>query len=494
MACPHCGETILSTAELCPLCQQTALVSLSPEQPVTEPRLRYQLGRRLVESGASAPLGELLKRLERGEAVARGLTAATASRLESTFQSLGVAARRKATPHRRSESLPSEAKAASAGSSAALSIDGRARRGLLMAVGLAVLLLAGLAGALLRGAARDPAPQPQAVASLVAAALQPQAIARQTLPSIVLLRCGGHLGTGFFVTENKLVSNAHVTCGDEPIQVEMKDGRKGEARVERADEMLDAAVLTLSDLTGKPLTLASAGALSTGDVVMVAGHPRGLDFTFHVGAVSNANRMLLGINYVQVDARINPGNSGGPMLDASGHVVGIVSLKRPGAEGLGMALPIDYLYEGSEPLLLPPPGHPTPGFRAMLDTASEAKRKLIAEQSELHERLVDVRPASNGRLIATVTAMSSLSPREILPFRLENAAGDRCGVDASATWRKSAPGEGFEKRIDEFLKREGLGDVYFAFVELSFERCNVPNPTKLILAIGNEAENTIQLD
>src|SRR5690242_9931565 len=109
---------------------------------------------------------------------------------------------------------------------------------------------------------------------------------------------------------------------------------------------------------------------------MVAGHPRGLDFTFHVGNVSNPNRVVLGTNYLQADARINPGNSGGPALDARGRVVGIVSMKIPGSEGLGMALPIDYLYEGSEPLLPPPPWHPTPGFRSMLAKASEETKKL----------------------------------------------------------------------------------------------------------------------
>jgi S1-C subfamily serine protease len=46
--------------------------------------------------------------------------------------------------------------------------------------------------------------------------------------------------------------------------------------------------------------------------------------------------------YVQTDAAINPGNSGGPLVDTSGHVVGISTLiltQSDGNEGVGLAIP-----------------------------------------------------------------------------------------------------------------------------------------------------------
>jgi S1-C subfamily serine protease len=44
---------------------------------------------------------------------------------------------------------------------------------------------------------------------------------------------------------------------------------------------------------------------------------------------------------IQTDAAINPGNSGGPLLDASGHVVGIITANASDAQGVGFAIPID---------------------------------------------------------------------------------------------------------------------------------------------------------
>lgn len=47
------------------------------------------------------------------------------------------------------------------------------------------------------------------------------------------------------------------------------------------------------------------------------------------------------MNVLQTDAAINPGNSGGPLINSSGQVIGINSLKisQSGVESLGFAIP-----------------------------------------------------------------------------------------------------------------------------------------------------------
>jgi S1-C subfamily serine protease len=43
---------------------------------------------------------------------------------------------------------------------------------------------------------------------------------------------------------------------------------------------------------------------------------------------------------IQFDASVNPGNSGGPVVNTRKEVVGIADAKARGAEGIGLAVPI----------------------------------------------------------------------------------------------------------------------------------------------------------
>ena len=92
-------------------------------------------------------------------------------------------------------------------------------------------------------------------------------------------------------------------------------------------------------------------SLRAGDQVFAIGNPLGLDLSNTVtqGIVSAVDRTVSvptsagnwDLNVIQTDAAINPGNSGGALVNTSGQLMGMNSLKiaEAGVEGLGFAIP-----------------------------------------------------------------------------------------------------------------------------------------------------------
>src|SRR5699024_3392078 len=111
----------------------------------------------------------------------------------------------------------------------------------------------------------------------------------------------------------------------------------------------DLAVLKV-DLTGLPAaTFGDSDQLVVGDKVYAIGNPLGVELrgTLTDGIVSAINRDVevdgRTMNLIQTNAALNSGNSGGPLINASGQVVGINTIKMSSSysniEGLGFAIP-----------------------------------------------------------------------------------------------------------------------------------------------------------
>ena len=120
----------------------------------------------------------------------------------------------------------------------------------------------------------------------------------------------------------------------ELIRVILPDGRELPGQSATTNERLDVALVRTTAPGVRPLPLGDAGTLKVGYRIVVIGSPVGLQFSLAEGTVSNLSRTVLGVSYIQLDAKINPGNSGGPVLDGQGRVVGIVSLKVPAPTSL----------------------------------------------------------------------------------------------------------------------------------------------------------------
>jgi serine protease Do len=115
------------------------------------------------------------------------------------------------------------------------------------------------------------------------------------------------------------------------------------AKVVARDQVTDIAVLKVSlPVVIQPLFVGDSEKLEVGESVFAIGNPFGLGHTVTRGIVSAKDRSL-GVGridrYLQTDASINPGNSGGPLFNFKGEVVGINTLSRVGAQGIGFAIP-----------------------------------------------------------------------------------------------------------------------------------------------------------
>jgi serine protease DegS len=157
------------------------------------------------------------------------------------------------------------------------------------------------------------------------------------------------LGSGVIVDrEGHIVTNQHVVANFDQISAQLADGRVASVRVVGSDPDTDLAVLKI-DLPRLPvMTLGRSDQLQVGDVVLAIGSPLGLSQTVTHGIVSATGRAQLGVatfeNFIQTDAAINIGNSGGALVNTRGELIGIntaVLGKNLGAEGIGVAIPVD---------------------------------------------------------------------------------------------------------------------------------------------------------
>ena len=163
-------------------------------------------------------------------------------------------------------------------------------------------------------------------------------------PAVVLIETPSARGTGFFVTQDLLLTNAHVVGNHSSVTVRLAGGHSLPGRVERTSSDLDLAVVRAAARpeTNQILQLGSARPVRAGQEVLAIGSPLGLQNTVTRGIVS-AIRTAGGVDLIQTDAAINPGNSGGPLLDREGRVIGVTTLKLGrGAESIGFAVSVTH--------------------------------------------------------------------------------------------------------------------------------------------------------
>jgi serine protease Do len=210
-------------------------------------------------------------------------------------------------------------------------------------------------------AGRPVAPPPEAAAAAEMPSLAP--VVRRVRPSVVgvsvLLQptvlhggpaAGRVDGSGFVVHERGLiVTNHHLVAEGGEVRVDVPGHGEIPADVVGSDPLTDVAALALRPghaLRLPSLELRPGGEdVEQGDWVVTVSHPLSFANTASVGIVSYTGRLLpedearSGNSYLQFSAPVSEGSSGGPLVDLDGRVVGMVTRKHPGGEGVAFAVP-----------------------------------------------------------------------------------------------------------------------------------------------------------
>ena len=196
--------------------------------------------------------------------------------------------------------------------------------------------------------------------------LTPKEIYQKTKDGMVMVETSKGSGTGFYITESDIITNAHVVKGADLITIKTVNGDKYFAVVSKYSDNPDLAWLGTVAWTsegwtyaptGKPLKIDYTYRPETGEEVFAIGNPLGLERSITQGIVSSIRRDK-GVVYIQTDAAISPGSSGGPLFNKKGKVIGVATWKVPssfGAEGLGFAISIpsiNYFLEAPQDMLL----------------------------------------------------------------------------------------------------------------------------------------------
>ena len=214
------------------------------------------------------------------------------------------------------------------------------------------------------GSAASPGPQetpspPLAPATLAAAPTLSEMIS-SIRGSVVAIRTPAGTGSGFIIdADGSVLTNAHVVGTFHRATVAVQTGGPVDsiwitADVTGVSEDADLALLSLGSGRSYPhLEFGDSDLVTLGQDVITIGFPLssvlGEELAVTRGIVSS-RRHINGLDWVQTDAAVNRGNSGGPLLDSSGNVIGVTTVKidsilgRP-VEGISLALSINTVKE-----------------------------------------------------------------------------------------------------------------------------------------------------
>jgi hypothetical protein len=278
---------------------------------------------------------------------------------------------------------------------------------------------------------------------------------RMVAPSLGFVETPLSTGSGIFIGDGLLVTNAHVVWPYRNVDVSFFDGGRGEElEVVGVDWSADLALIDVSSISDLPIPVVPAATdYSSGDRVYLIGFPAedpsAPEPAITTGIVSRTRTWVDGgLTFIQSDALISGGQSGGALVDASGSIIGITSLEI----GEGFALALDAADVASRIVAITNGDDPSGvGERWLEDLAVVDRTRQAAHF--LDELVWRFDPSAGDEVVIEVKSQTALSGSVIGPdgFLETTMEGDILAFTAELDgphFVAVVPDAGFDARVE----------------------------------------------
>jgi S1-C subfamily serine protease len=157
-------------------------------------------------------------------------------------------------------------------------------------------------------------------------------------------------GSGFVVSTNRVITNAHVVAGISDPVVDTPSGQALQGKVVYFDPNNDLAIIAVTGMRAPAIKLTST--LARGADAVVDGYPYGGPFQSNAAKVISVEtdevKDIYGQNsssreIYSLATSVREGDSGGPVLSQTGRVAGVVFARSGSVDNVGYALTMSEL-------------------------------------------------------------------------------------------------------------------------------------------------------